>query len=267
MDEATELRIADEALALLGTGRHCATFSARHAGFDLPAAYRIAARLRARREARGERAVGRKIGFTNRTIWDEYGVHAPIWGWVFDSTLREAGPDPVSLAGLSEPRIEPEIAFGLARAPAPGMGPAELLGCCAWVAHGFEVVQSVFPGWAFAPADTVAAYGLHGLLILGPRRAPDGDPARWLAALSGFRVTLARDGAAVDGGEAAHVLGGPLEALRHLVGTLAASGPPLAAGEVVTTGTLTRAFPVAAGQTWSTALHGIDLPGLAVRFH
>jgi 2-oxo-3-hexenedioate decarboxylase len=40
--------------------------------------------------------------------------------------------------------------------------------------------------------------------------------------------------------------------------------PPLRAGELVTTGTLTRAFPVAAGERWSTTLSGIDLPGLAV---
>src|SRR5436190_466569 len=60
------------------------------AGLTMPQAYRIAAEIRDLRLARGERIVGRKIGFTNRTIWDEYGVHAPIWGYVYDRTL----PDP-----------------------------------------------------------------------------------------------------------------------------------------------------------------------------
>ncbi len=32
---------------------------------------------------RGERPIGRKIGFTNRNIWAEYGVYAPIWGDVY----------------------------------------------------------------------------------------------------------------------------------------------------------------------------------------
>ena len=72
-------------------------------------AYRITAAIRAAREARGERVVGRKIGFTNRTIWDEYGVHAPIWGYVFDRTLG-AAEEGADLAPLLEPRIEPEIA-------------------------------------------------------------------------------------------------------------------------------------------------------------
>ena len=31
------------------------------------------------RRARGEKMVGRKIGFTNRNIWAENGATAPIW--------------------------------------------------------------------------------------------------------------------------------------------------------------------------------------------
>ncbi len=58
-------------------------------GLDLATAYRATASIRLLREQRGERVVGRKIGFTNRTIWDEYGVHAPIWGYVYDRTLHD----------------------------------------------------------------------------------------------------------------------------------------------------------------------------------
>ena len=40
----------------------------------------------------------------------------------------------------------------------------------------------------------------------------------------------------------------------------------LAAGETVTTGTLTRTFPIKAGETWSTRISGIPLTGLSIRF-
>ena len=71
-----------------------------------------------------------------------------------------------------------------------------------------------------------------------------------------------------DHGRAANVLDGPVFALRHLVQLLAADpvNPPLAAGEIVTTGTLTRAFPVAAGETWTTELTGVPLEGARLRF-
>jgi 2-oxo-3-hexenedioate decarboxylase len=56
--------------------------------------------------------------------------------------------------------------------------------------------------------------------------------------------------------------------LRHLADTLAQDplNAPLAAGEIVTTGTLTRAFPIAAGDEWTTQLKGIPLEGARIRF-
>src|SRR5262252_8532149 len=115
--------IATEALAAMDRARQIAPFSARHPGLGLDDAYRISARLCALRTARGERVVGRKIGFTNRAIWAEYGVYAPIWGYVFDATVRalppprQAARHPFPLALFAEPRIEPEIVFRLAAAP------------------------------------------------------------------------------------------------------------------------------------------------------
>jgi 2-oxo-3-hexenedioate decarboxylase len=257
--------IAEEALAALRGARQIAPFSSRDPAFDLMSAYRVTAAVRRRREAEGERPVGRKIGFTNRTIWAQYGVYAPMWGDIYDSTLAPLDA-PFALAGLSEPLIEPEIVFGLSRAPAPDMDEPALLGCVDWVAHGFEIVQSIFPGWRITGADAVAGLGMHGALLIGER-----DPVRpgggdWLRTLCGFSIDLKRDGAVVDQGQASNVLGGPLSALRHLIGVLAddAVNPPLRAGEIVTTGTLTRAFPIAPGETWATQLTGVALGPISV---
>jgi 2-oxo-3-hexenedioate decarboxylase len=262
--------VAAEAQAAIDGGRQIAPFSARYPDFALADAYRVTAAMRDARLARGEVAVGRKIGFTNRTIWAEYQVYAPMWGTMYDRTVRNladlGGTFP--LAGLSEPRIEPEIVFGMARAPEPGMDDAALLGTIGWIAHGFEIVQSIFPHWKFSPADTVAANGLHGALMIGPRVAVASDATRWREALASFEIDLQCNGQLADRGHARNVLDSPLNALRHLLGLLEADpdNPRLAAGEIVTTGTLTRTLPVAAGETWTTVLHGIALPGLAVRF-
>ena len=107
--------VASEALAALDTGGRIAPFSARLSTFDLDDAYRVTAEIRQMREMRGEMPVGRKIGFTNRTVWAEY---APIWGYVYDRTVHNLAEisDTFSLVGLAEPRIEPEIVFKLARA-------------------------------------------------------------------------------------------------------------------------------------------------------
>src|SRR5687768_2206703 len=211
--------IAAEAFGVLDTGRQVAPFSSRLPAFSLADAYRVTAAVRRLRETRGERPIGRKIGFTNRTTWPDY---APMWGYVYDRTVHElaglGGSFP--LAGLAEPRIEPEIVFRLVATPMPGMDERALLGCIDGVAHGFEIVQSIFPGWGFTAPDAVAAFGLHGTLLLGPWR-PVSSNEEWEQALSTFTVDLLRDGEVVDRGHAANVLGGLLSALRYLVELLA----------------------------------------------
>jgi len=58
--------IAKEVLEVLGTGRQLDPFSKVYPDFGLGDAYNVTAAVRAEREARGERPIGRKIGFTNR---------------------------------------------------------------------------------------------------------------------------------------------------------------------------------------------------------
>jgi len=226
---------------------------------DLPAAYALQHAVSAARMRRGARRVGRKIGFTNTTIWPIYDVHAPIWGPVWDTT-HHPGAATLALGPLPEPRIEPEIVLRLARAPQPGMDATALAGCIDAIAPGFEIVQSPYHGWRFQAPDTVAAFALHGALVTGGWTPA--TPAL-LAALPGLTATLSRDGAPLASGRGSDVLGGgPLAALAHLVGLLAAdpAAPPLEPGEIVSTGTLTDALPVAPGQHWHFAT---DLPGLA----
>jgi 2-oxo-3-hexenedioate decarboxylase len=272
MDEPTNTfldRIAAEAAGALINTRQIPPFSARPDGLTLDDAYHVTPRLRKIHEARGSKVVGRKIGFTNRTIWDQYGVYQPIWGYVFDETAKHlAQTEALALHPFSEPRIEPEIIFGLGSAPSAGMDQIALSSCIAWVALGFEIVQSIFPGWKFAAADTVAANGIHGALLVGPRQPFTPRASEWLRTLSGFEIDLHCNGRLIDRGRAGNVLDGPLSALHHLTGLLASDpvNPPLAAGEIVSTGILTKAMPVAAGEVWTAKPTGIALDAIRVVF-
>ena len=237
-------------------------------GFDLDEAYAVADEIRTRRIARGERLLGYKIGFTNRGIWERYGVHAPIWGPVWDSTVSqvEGGSATTSLAGLVQPRLEPEVMFGFSRTPAAGIDKAELVRCLDWVAHGFEIVHTHFEGWQFEAPDTVADFALHGRLFIGERVPIDRfeDPGQELAAL---KVTLSKNGREVESGIASIVLDGPLDALHTWLLAMQAQphGWTVEPGHVVTTGTITDAWPMAPGERWQTTLSDARLPGLTLR--
>jgi 2-oxo-3-hexenedioate decarboxylase len=286
---------AEEMIRLADSAALAEPITSCEAEFTVADAYAVSREAMARREQSGWRRLGRKIGFTNRTIWDQYGVYEPIFGYMYEQTLAYAtdslplppGEAPIlpplppgegrgeglaahiSLTGLVQPLIEPEIVFGLRTSPPLTDDPVALLGAVEWVGHGFEVVQCHFPGWKFGIADTIADGGLHGRYVVGPRFAVEPGSERALAEqLSRFRITLLKDGttAAQGGGEL--VLGSPLSALAHFIQVLDAlpDHPRLEAGEIVTTGTLTTALPIAAGETWSTRIEGLELPGFTLRF-
>ena len=251
------MNLPERLLAAYDTGRLLRLPSQQAAAFTMADGFAAADAVYRLRIARGEAPVGYKIGFTNRGIWERYGVHQPIWGPVWNSTteLLVGSTAAVSLAGLSQPRLEPEVVFGIARSPRAGMGLAELQACLAWVAHGFEIVHTHFEDWRFTAADTVADFALHGRLRVGPRVPVLG----WVTLaedLAALRVELSCDGRVVDSGQASIVLDGPLNALRLWIDAMAEHTPgwPLRAGDVVTTGTITDAWPLRPGHTWCTAL-------------
>lgn len=241
--------IAADILAALAGPHQIAPPSRAPGGLDAVRALAVADRVRA---GLGGTRVGRKVGFTNASLWEPYGVDGPIWGEITGERLL-TGAEPVALAPVLEPRIEPEIVLGLGRAPQPGMDRAALAACIDWVAPGFEIVESIYPGWSFSGPDTIAAQGLHRCLVLGRRLAATPDR---LAGLAQVPLDLRRGGEAMATGIGANVLGGPLEVLAHLVGMLDPAHA-LSDGEMISTGTLTDALRIAPGETWSASYGGV----------
>jgi 2-oxo-3-hexenedioate decarboxylase len=264
-----EMTPADAVLDAVDRHQLIELLSDHDPSLDEDGAYAIAAEVHGRRRVRGETPVGRKIGFTNRTIWAEYGVWAPIWSHVYDSTVQHVhdGHARVAIGHLLQPRIEPEIQLHFARTPPVTRDEVAILESIDWIAHGFEIVQSVYPDWRFKKEDAIAAFALHGALVVGrPVAVRDIDDCA--AKLRAFTIALSRDGGQTVRGGGANVLDTPLLAFAHLAETLQKQTryAPVQAGEIVTTGTLTRALPVAAGETWTTALEGIELAGMSITF-
>ncbi|HLH94244.1 MAG TPA: hydratase [Xanthobacteraceae bacterium] len=261
--------VADEVMAAFTGHDQIPTFSSRPGGLTLRQAYCVTPLLRAAFEGRGEGVTGRKIGFTNREMWKVHGVQAPIWGYTTTQTTRElAYTRAVRVKDFAEPRIEPEIMFGMKAAPKPSMSDAALLDCVQWLSLGYEIVQSIFPGWKFTASDTVAANGLHGALVIGTRHPIEPRAKEWLRELAIFQVELYCDGRLSQRGGGALVLDSPILALRHLVELLAndPDNPPLSGAEIISTGTLTLAMPVHAGESWTTKVSGIPLEDITLAF-
>ena len=222
------------------------------------------------RRARGERCVGRKIGFTNRNIWADYGATSPIWAHVYDSTLIYAKNNKasVSLRGSVAPRIEPEIAFRL-RAPVPAgcKDPAAVLQSVEWLAPSFEIVDCHFTNWKFTPADSAADFSFHWRLIVGePYSVKTAEIAMLTDQIRDCQIALKCNDEVKDRGVGSNALDHPALALAFLADILATQPKfdALAAGEVITTGTLTAALPIRAGETWTSEFSGLPIANLTL---
>jgi 2-keto-4-pentenoate hydratase len=98
----------------------------------------------------------------------------------------------------------------------------------------------------------ISDFGNNGGLVVGPRldSASLSDPTQLLC-----RATI--DTREVGSASAAAIPGGPLEALRFLLGHLAERGRPLRAGQWVSTGAVTGVHRIVAGQNASVELVGV----------
>ena len=110
---------------------------------------------------------------------------------------------------------------------------------------------------------------IKGLTQFGDRRqGTDRNRAALAAALPTFPLTLRKSRTVVDRGVGANVLGSPALALAHLARLLATQPQfqPLARGEVITTGTITDAWPIVPGEIWTSDYGALGIGGVTVEF-
>jgi 2-oxo-3-hexenedioate decarboxylase len=245
-------------------------YTSQFNGFGDDEAYAVMQMIHKMRISEDAVAVGRKIGFTNPEMWSIYGVHEPIWSFMYDGSVFRLSDfkRKCRIDRFVEPKIEPEIVVHFRSAAPVGTNFEKILTCIDWIAHGIEIVQSHFPGWKFQAADTIADGGLHAMLLLEKPVEIEHLGSEVVSALERFTIALACDGVVRERGQGANALGNPLNAIAHLITVLAKQPQalPIQKGELVTTGTLTAALPVWSGQTWTTNLDGISLPGISVSF-
>ncbi len=257
--EVVASRASREPIAVLPSAR----------GLDLPTAYAVEAELARGRAAAGHRVVGVKVGYANKAVWRALKLETVAWGSMYDDTVTYAsgGHATLAIGRMIAPRIEPEIVVKLA-APLPAglADPVEVLRHVEWLTLGFEIIDPPYGDLKFQPIDFVAAYGLHAGLVVGEPVHPTDDTRAALAeALASFKVTLAKGDVVAAEGGGRNVMRNPALCLAELASARDRAGlPPLGAGDLVSTGTLTDSQPIAAGEQWIARADGLPVAAIAV---
>ena len=222
-------------------------------------AYRIQMINVDRRLASGRTIVGRKVGLTSIAMQKMFGVNEPDFGHLFDDMMLASGSE-CRVDSLMQPRVEPEIAFVLARdLRGPGIVRQDVIDATDYVTPALEIIDSRIRDWKITLPDTIADNASSARVVLGERKTK--PSALNLAAVG---MTLQKNGAVVEQGVGAAVLGHPAEPLAWLANKLAEFGEAITAGSVIIPGALCRAVPVGVGDSIVASFEGLG--SVSVKF-
>jgi 2-keto-4-pentenoate hydratase len=199
----------------------------------------------------GARPIGWKLGLGTTAAMEKHGTSAPLVGYLSDRGLREAGSD-VAIGGWDKPTAEPEIAVHVAHDVPAGGRHDDVAAAIGGLGVAIELVdlgegevEEILAGDIFhrhvvlgPPVGGVPLDDLHGAIVLGGEGRYVGDPLA--------------------------LVGDPVAALAHLATHLAAFGETVRAGEVLITGSIVPALPVAPDQRLEYRLE--PLGELSLRF-
>ncbi len=191
----------------------------------------------------GAAPVGWKIAATSTAGQKHIGVDGPLAGRLWESKLHRSGTK-LPAGHLHMAVVEAEFAFRLGRDLAGGDGDyaVEAVMDAVDALHpAIEIPDSRFRDFTVVgAAQLIADNGCTEYCVLG-EPAPDGWRDVDLAA---HPVVVSIDGAEAATGKGANALGDPRLALTWLANDRVRHGEPLAAGDVVITGTCIVPAPI-----------------------
>ena len=216
----------------------------RHPELSLSDAYRIQDAGALLRTSRGEKQIGLKMGLTSEAKRRQMNLKSPVYGVLTDRMRVDEG-SLFALRGKIHPKIEPEIAFLVAREIHGVPSPQEALQACSGVCAAMEILDSRYLNFKyFSLPDVVAdnsssAYFVLGRTILGPHAAD------WAA----LEMAMEVNGKPAQSAISSAISGNPVNSLVQLCELLSERGLSLPAGSIVLAGAATQAVQLEAGMT------------------
>lgn len=215
-------------------------------------AYAIQHEWVAMKIAGGRRLLGRKVGLTSRAMQVSVGIEEPDYGALLDDMFFNNGSD-IPIDRFTEPRLEVELAFILRETlSGPHCTLFDVLSATDYVVPAIEIIDSriqrVDPetGGTRRIVDSIADNAADAGVVLGGRPVKPMDfDLRWVSAL------LHRNGQIEETGVAAGVLNHPANGVAWLANKLHAYDVALQPGEVILSGSFTRAIFAYRGDTFS----------------
>jgi len=226
---------------------------------DFEDAYDIQWQIRRRKEARGTKIVGMKMGLTSWAKMAQMGVEQPCYGFLADYFSCPDGAA-IKTSELIHPKVEAEIAVVTKAAlKGPGIHVADVFAAIDFVLPAVEVIDSRYRDFKFDIKSVVADNSSSSRFVTGGRCLPADHMD-----LSTVGVVMEKNGEIVDMACGAAVLGNPAASVAMLANMLGERGEEIPAGTFIMTGGVTAAVAVEAGDCVTVRYH--ELGSLSMRF-
>ncbi len=181
--------------------------------------------------ARGERAIGYKVGCTSSAIQSQFGLDEPIFGKLFWPHIFNEGKE-LNWKNYANCAIEPEMVIKISKdLKGEDLPDKALINAIEYISPGIELHNFKF--WNVPPTlqELICSNGIHAGLVVGASKSPpDGlsFESEW------FKVY--KDSKMITKAKASEIMGGPLHSLRWLAGKLTERNEILKAGSLVIPG-------------------------------
>lgn len=251
---AEDLRKANE------TAQAIAPLTEQYPGITLEEAYKVQLINVEAEKKKGVKIVGKKIGLTSKAMQSFLGVNEPDYGHIYDYMVWDE-ETPVEMKRLLQPKIEAEIAFVLGEdLCGPGITIADVLRATVGVVPAFEIIDSRIKDWKIKLADTIADNASIGGVVLGAKLVPANA-----ANLKYVGLVLEKNGIIAETAAGAAVMGHPALAVAWLANKVATYGISLKKGEIILSGSLTKAIEVKAGDVFNATFGELGSVKLRVK--
>jgi len=207
--------------------------------------YDIQWEIRRRKEARGNKIVGMKMGLTSWAKMSQMGVEQPCYGFLADYFAVPDGGQ-VKHDELIHPKIEAELAF-VTKAPlkGPGVHIGDVLRATDFVMPAVEVIDSRYKDFKFDLKSVIADNSSSSRFFAGSTMAKPED-----LDLKNLGVVMEVNGEVVQLGAGAAVLGHPASSVAMLANMLAERDEEIPAGTFIMIGAITAAVQVNKGDSF-----------------
>ena len=208
----------------------------------------------------GERLVGLKMGLTSEAKRKQMSLDSPVYGVLTDRMqLIDGGTLP--LKGSIHPKIEPEVAFKIARELRGNITLEQAAEACSGVAPAMEILDSRYRGFKyFSLPDVVADNSSSFLFVVGATWRPLSG-----LALDQLKMTMSVNGEPKQMAESSAISGHPLVSIVQLCELLAKRDRTLPAGSIVMAGAATVAEVLHAGDRIELVVDGLGSVSVTAR--